>query len=113
MDESRSHTVQLKVIIIGAGIGGLTAAIALRRQGHHVEVRANRPTPLLIQTDAVQIFETASAPSEVGAAINIVPNADSVLKRLGVDVASHGGVILSRVCFRCCAQRYVPTSVVE
>ena len=30
--------VSLRVVIIGAGIGGLTAAIALRRQGHDVLV---------------------------------------------------------------------------
>ena len=29
----------LKVAIVGAGIGGLSAAIALRRQGHVVDVR--------------------------------------------------------------------------
>ena len=30
--------VPLKVLIAGAGLAGLAAAIALRRQGHHVEV---------------------------------------------------------------------------
>jgi len=29
----------LRVVVVGAGIGGLTAAIALRRQGHEVVVR--------------------------------------------------------------------------
>jgi monoamine oxidase len=29
----------LRVLIVGAGIGGLAAAIALRQQGHEVEVR--------------------------------------------------------------------------
>lgn len=35
----KSSIVSLRVGIVGAGIGGLTAAIALRREGHHVDVR--------------------------------------------------------------------------
>ena len=29
----------LKILIVGAGIGGLSAAIGLRMQGHNVQVR--------------------------------------------------------------------------
>jgi NADPH-dependent 2,4-dienoyl-CoA reductase/sulfur reductase-like enzyme len=30
----------LRVSIVGAGLGGLAAAVSLRRQGHQVQVRA-------------------------------------------------------------------------
>lgn len=35
-----SQAAALKVLIAGAGIGGLSAAIALRQAGHAVEVMA-------------------------------------------------------------------------
>ncbi|KAJ7583471.1 FAD/NAD(P)-binding domain-containing protein [Mycena floridula] len=59
----------LKVIVVGAGIGGLAAAIALRQQGHHVE-----------------IFEASKVQEEIGAGIGVPPNAVRVLKYLGCNL---------------------------
>jgi salicylate hydroxylase len=56
-----------KVIVIGAGIGGVAAALALRRAGIDVE-----------------IYEQAPKHRNVGAAITITPNAFRVLEGLGV-----------------------------
>jgi salicylate hydroxylase len=60
----------MRAIVIGAGIGGLTAAIALRQAGH----------------DA-QVYEQAPAIGEVGAGVQIGPNASRVLARLGLGEA--------------------------
>ncbi|KAJ5765329.1 hypothetical protein N7520_004888 [Penicillium odoratum] len=65
----------LRILIVGAGIGGLTAAIALRQQGHHVE-----------------IFERSRFANEIGAAIHLSPNANGVLLRLGIDATKFGAV---------------------
>ena len=54
-------------IIIGAGIGGLCAATALRRKG--IEVR---------------VFEAASSLEPVGAGIVLAPNALTALERMGI-----------------------------
>lgn len=58
------------VTIIGAGIGGLTAAIALDRAGMDVEV-----------------YEQAPAIEPVGAGLALWPNAIRVLDRLGIGAA--------------------------
>ncbi|KAI0145397.1 hypothetical protein GGR57DRAFT_494578 [Xylariaceae sp. FL1272] len=58
----------LKVGIIGAGIGGLSAAIALRRAGAEAEV-----------------FESSTFNNEIGAAITITPNGSRILDSWGFD----------------------------
>ncbi|RWU25089.1 salicylate hydroxylase [Pseudomonas alkylphenolica] len=60
----------LNIAINGAGIGGLTAAIALRQAGHNVTV-----------------FEQSKAFLRVGADINLTPNAVRALDGLGVGPA--------------------------
>jgi salicylate hydroxylase len=57
----------VRVAIVGAGIGGLAAALLLRRAG----------------IDAV-VFEQAKALQNVGAGIQISPNASRILHRLGL-----------------------------
>ena len=56
-----------KAIIVGGGIGGLTAAICLRQIGWDV-----------------QVFETAPSNSEIGAGIQISPNGVKILQEIGV-----------------------------
>jgi salicylate hydroxylase len=56
-----------RIIIVGAGIGGLVAACALRRAGFEVAV-----------------FERADTMGEVGAGLQIGPNAVKVLRSIGV-----------------------------
>jgi salicylate hydroxylase len=57
-----------KVAVVGAGIGGLNAAIALIQRGFDVTV-----------------YEQADALGEIGAGIQLSPNASRVLMALGLD----------------------------
>ena len=61
--------------VVGGGIGGLTAALALRQRGFQVRV-----------------YEQSSALGEIGAGVQISPNASRVLHGLGLagDLASTG-----------------------
>ena len=58
---------RMRVLVAGGGIGGLSAAVALRRAGADVEV-----------------VERATAFGEVGAGVQLGPNATAVLRRLGL-----------------------------
>jgi 2-polyprenyl-6-methoxyphenol hydroxylase-like FAD-dependent oxidoreductase len=59
------------VAVVGAGIGGLTAAIALRAKGIGVE-----------------IYEAAPEPRATGTALGIASNATKVLRALGIDLTT-------------------------
>lgn len=71
MKDSMMNTSESTIGIVGAGIGGLVAAIALRRAGHEVIV-----------------FEQAKQFARVGADINLTPNAVRALDGLGVGDAA-------------------------
>ncbi len=83
--ESVSHRLALRVGIVGAGIAGLAAAASLARAGHEVEVSLFSPVCHLVFSNNWQIFEKSEFSSEVGAAINVCPNAGRILSRWGFD----------------------------
>ncbi|KAJ5698051.1 hypothetical protein N7462_000056 [Penicillium macrosclerotiorum] len=75
----------LDVLVIGAGIAGLSAAIALGKQGHHVVYHC------------AQILERSSFLRETGAAIHLPPNCTALLKWMGVDPEEFGGTIMNEI----------------
>lgn len=69
-----------EALVVGAGIGGLAAALALRRIGL-----------------SVRVFERAQDPRELGFALLLAPNAMSALRALGLadEVRAQGVVMRS------------------
>jgi salicylate hydroxylase len=66
----------LSIAVIGGGIGGTAAALSLLRAGFDV-----------------QVYEQASVLGEVGAGVQISPNASRILHRLGLaDALARMGV---------------------
>ena len=57
----------MEVVILGAGVGGVTTALALAQRGYKVS-----------------LFERTPGPAHIGAGIVVWPNASFVLKELGV-----------------------------
>ena len=73
----------MNVAIIGAGIGGLTTALFLHQQGHHVHV-----------------YESVAEIRELGVGINLLPHAVRELEKLGLrDQVADGGVLTKELLY--------------
>lgn len=71
-----------KVVIAGAGIAGLTCALALAQRGH-----------------SVKIHDVFDEPEEIGAGIQVPPNAWRVLDALGLaDALSLESILFTTIC---------------
>jgi len=71
-----NHPSELPVLVSGGGIGGLAAALALVRQGFNV-----------------QVFEQAPEIGEIGAGIQLGPNAFHAFDALGVGDKARGRAV--------------------
>ncbi len=70
---SPNRPSRLRVIVVGAGVGGIAAARGLARDGHHVTVFEQRPKL-----------------TSGGGAVTIWPHGATVLRQLGVDMHGAG-----------------------
>lgn len=70
----------LNVAVVGGGLGGLSAAISLRRAGHQIT-----------------IFERHDFAGEVGAGIGIPSNGSKWLSRWAVDIEAAKPVVMSKL----------------
>src|SRR5260370_30657833 len=71
MSADKKEGSGMRAIMIGAGMGGLCSALALRESGAF---------------DTIDVFEQTSEPSTAGAGLNIAPNGARICKWLGIDL---------------------------
>jgi salicylate hydroxylase len=70
----------LQVAVIGSGLGGLSSAIALRREGHNVT-----------------LYERYDFAGEVGASLSVASNGSKFLHKWDVDIPAVKPVVLKQL----------------
>ena len=79
-----SNFKSLNVAVIGGGLTGLSAALALRREGHHVSV-----------------YDKSDFVGEIGSGLGLMPNGSSLLEgKWGLDMSRAKPVTLSELVLR-------------
>lgn len=88
-DVEQPSFLRLSFVIVGGGVGGLSTALCLARAGH-----------------TVTVLESSAYVAEIGAGIQLAPNATRILNRLGAgDFLREDGVKPVSLVFRRCESR--------
>ena len=96
----------LSFVIVGAGIAGLSAALALKKKGHHVVVSNQTPSSanvfvLVLAEKLSQVLEKSKFATEQGAALTLSPNCSVLLKELDLQPESFGSDLVHHVSPLC------------
>ena len=87
-------------MIVGAGIAGLSAALALKKKGHHVVVGLQTPPPVpvvAVAKGSPQVLEKSKFATEQGAALTLSPNCSILLEQLDLQPESFGSDLVHHV----------------
>lgn len=77
------RTVKLKVLIVGAGLGGLSAAISCALNGHEVTLLERAPELAEVRVQHVNALKETNF-EKIGAGLQLTPNSSRILLSYGL-----------------------------